>query len=99
MRGTRGGSILEFSGGQSGPWCVAGQTAIAGLPLANIERLDVRPVSLETPRASGWSLRGVTSHERYVAAEERAALVAQQAGLGRAEARCAALIPIRKNPA
>jgi hypothetical protein len=45
-------------------------------------------------------LRGITSNERYVVREkERDQLVAKQPALGRTEARCAALIPIRKNAA
>src|SRR5207244_4127762 len=43
-----------------------------------------------------WVLRGVTSHDRYVAAEERTALAAHRAPLGRPSATAAALIPIRK---
>ncbi|STN24827.1 Uncharacterised protein [Escherichia coli] len=45
-----------------------------------------------------WLLRGITSNERYVVREEKDRLVAKQPSLGRAEATCAALIPIRKNP-
>jgi chlorite dismutase len=41
---------------------------------------------------------GVTSHERYVQAQEHAALVTRQAPLGRPEAKRAALIPITKAP-
>ncbi len=44
-------------------------------------------------------LRGTTSNERYVERPERAALVAGQPALGRLEATCAALIPVRKSPA
>lgn len=46
-----------------------------------------------------WSLRGTSSNARYTTAPERAELVQRQASLGRAESRCAALIPIRKTPA
>uniref|UniRef100_UPI003B63C9C5 chlorite dismutase n=1 Tax=Pluralibacter gergoviae TaxID=61647 RepID=UPI003B63C9C5 len=48
--------------------------------------------------APKWLLRGITSNERYVVREEKDRLVAKQPSLGRAEATCAALIPIRKNP-
>jgi chlorite dismutase len=47
----------------------------------------------------GWVLRGVAGHVRYTEHREKEALVAVQAGLGRAEATRAALIPIRKNAA
>lgn len=46
-----------------------------------------------------WRLRGVTSNERYTTRAEKAQLAAVQAGLGRPEARRAALIPIRKSAA
>ena len=46
-----------------------------------------------------WTLRGITSNERYVERSEKKQLIAKQQGLGRPEARLAALIPIRKNPA
>jgi hypothetical protein len=49
---------------------------------------------------AAWVLRGITSNERYaVREEERSLLVAQQQGLGRPEATCAALIPIRMSGA
>lgn len=43
-----------------------------------------------------WLLRGITSNERYVARLEKDQLVAIQPALGRSQATCAALIPIRK---
>lgn len=39
------------------------------------------------------------SNERYVTRTEKESLVAKQEGLGRPEARCAVLIPVRKNGA
>jgi len=51
-----------------------------------------------TPNGS-WVLRGVTSHDRYVMAEERRALAQRQPPLGRTSATAAALIPIRKSTA
>ncbi len=44
-----------------------------------------------------WLLRGITSNERYVNRQEKDQLASQQPTLGRPEAVCAALIPIRKN--
>lgn len=44
-----------------------------------------------------WSLRGVTSYERYTHADEHAMLVASQPPIGRSEATRAALIPITKS--
>ena len=48
---------------------------------------------------TGWSLRGITSNERYVIREEKNQLASRQQGLGRNEATRAALIPIRKTAA
>ena len=44
-----------------------------------------------------WVLRGRTSNARYTQRDEQEALSARQAGLGRPEATCAALIPITKS--
>ncbi|HEV7802674.1 MAG TPA: chlorite dismutase family protein, partial [Burkholderiales bacterium] len=49
--------------------------------------------------ANRWQLIGVPSSARYVNKDEKAQLVRKQAGLGRNEATCAALIPIRKSDA
>lgn len=68
-------------------------------PLPGIPRLDVAAGSVSPqPLGTKWLLRGITSNERYVVREEKDRLVAKQPSLGRAEATCAALIPIRKNP-
>ena len=90
--------LVVFTGGASGPWRIQRIDAIIGESLPITERLTV----LEgegTPHLAeaDWVLRGVTSNERYVNEAERAALTARQAGLGRPEATCAALIPIRKS--
>ena len=50
-----------------------------------------------TPADAQWG--GVTSNERYVERSEKQQLLAVQEGLGRAESRYAALIPIRKSTA
>lgn len=50
------------------------------------------------PPNTSWQLTGVASHLRYAERAEKTALTAVQAGLGRPEATCAALIPIRKSP-
>ena len=51
------------------------------------------------PSQTSWRLAGVASHVRYVERPEKARLAEVQAGLGRVEASCAALIPIRKSAA
>lgn len=48
------------------------------------------------PEPSAWSLSGVTSYGRYATQAEQAALARVQVPPGRAEAQCAALIPIKK---
>jgi hypothetical protein len=90
--------LFTFVGGNAGPWEVVSLRAVTGDGLPPVDRLRI--VSGEVPKEDeGWSLRGVTSHERYVTRAEKTALVASQPDLGRPEATAAALIPIRKSPA
>ena len=92
--------LFSFIGGDTGLWRVARIEAIVGEPLPVTRRLEIAPgpEAPSTPQAA-WVLRGITSNERYVVREERSQLVTKQQDLGRHEATCAALIPIRKNPA
>lgn len=53
----------------------------------------------QLPSQTAWSLRGVVSNQRYTNRSELDALKAIQPPLGRKEATCAVLIPIRKSPA
>jgi len=92
--------IFAFVGGDTGPWRVVKTDTIVGESLPEVKRLNVvanAGISIETP--AGWMLRGITSNERYVSRDEKNELAAVQQGLGRSEATCAALIPIRKNAA
>lgn len=89
--------LFAFTGGAQGEWLATAQRAITGEPLPAIERLAVTPAA-QAP-VGAWSLRGITSNERYVERAEKAQLVATQEGLGRPQATCAALIPIRKSAA
>lgn len=92
--------LFQFVGGNTGLWRVVEVKTLMGEPLLEVSRLDV--VSGPKPESSfdaGWVLRGITSNERYVEREEKNTLVDKQQGLGRPEATCAALIPIRKNAA
>jgi hypothetical protein len=90
--------LVAFAGG-GGVWRVERQAAIAGAALPPVARVDV----LEGPAArrpvdrAAWTLRGVTSNERYVTRSEHDRLVARQPPLGRPEATRAALIPIAKS--
>jgi hypothetical protein len=49
------------------------------------------------PSKTLWVLRGLTSHDRYVTAEECKSLTVLSAPLGRPSSTAAALIPIRKS--
>jgi hypothetical protein len=89
--------LFTFVGGEIGPWRVVDIKPVMGEALADVKRLNVvnGAVPVE-PGATKWLLRGVTSNERYVTRPEKNQLVAKQPVLGRPEATCAALIPIRK---
>jgi chlorite dismutase len=92
--------LFSFMGGNTGAWRVTAMTAIAGEPLPAARRLEVASgAEIASDPKTAWVLRGITSHERYVDREERNQIVAKQLDLGRPEASCAALIPIRKNAA
>lgn len=92
--------LFHFVAGHSGPWQVKAAQCLCGDPLPAATRLAVVPDTPGfQPAGAAWSLRGITSNERYVTRAEKNALVAKQEGLGRPQASCAALIPIRKNAA
>jgi chlorite dismutase len=101
MAGLAQGAVSDccFHGGVEGEWQVEWQRAVCGAPLAAVPALAVRPTSAAPPEAPVWTLRGVTSHLRYATQAEVGQLAAVQEGLGRPQARCAALIPIRKSAA
>lgn len=88
--------LFSFVGGPRGAWSIVAQSAPSGDPLPAVERLEVHAGLAPLARDAAWRLCGVTSHDRYVERAEKARLVAVQQGLGRPEATCAALIPIRK---
>jgi len=91
-----------FVAGASGAWRIEHMTAVAGPPLALAGRLAVlEPAEASSLEAAGvqWRLDGATGHQRYTTRQELDTLVAIQQGLGRPQARCAALIPIRKSTA
>ncbi len=92
--------LFTFVGGSIGLWRIVRTDTLVGDPLVEAERLDVMSGSdaSSAPKAR-WTLRGITSNDRYVVREEKSQLLAKQQGLGRPEATCAALIPLRKNAA
>lgn len=89
--------IVSFTGGATGKWAIRSITAVAGAALDFAERLAVEPGRPTSNHR--WSLAGSTSNLRYTTSTERRRLQERQAGLDRAEARCAALIPIAKSDA
>ncbi len=93
--------LFSFVGGQTGLWRVAKMEAIAGQSLPAAKRVEVTSgrTSSSDPYAA-WTLHGITSNERYAVRDtEKIQIVTLQKTLGRPEATCAALIPIRKNAA
>lgn len=92
--------LFSFMGGDTGRWRVTAMQVIAGAPLPAAKRLDIVSNSEMPPDPlAAWVLRGITSNERYVDRAEKTQIVAKLLDLGRPEASCAALIPIRKNAA
>jgi chlorite dismutase len=95
--------FTTFRGGQSGAWQVTSLSPVKGASLPPMPRLSIihgEAIALPLiPSQSSWRLAGVASHLRYTERGEKTALDAVQAGLGRAEATRAALIPIRKSQA
>jgi hypothetical protein len=95
--------FTTFRGGQSGAWRMAALKAVTGEPLAAVAALSVvhsQAIALPLlPSPTAWRLAGVASHLRYVERAEKVLLAEGQAELGRPEARCAALIPIKKSSA
>lgn len=91
--------LFSFVADNAGPWCIQSMVGVTGEPLAAASHLSIVAGESALPPNAAWSLRGITSNERYVERAEKSALLGKQEGLGRAQATCAALIPIRKSPA
>ena len=91
--------MAAFVGGDAGSWVVRRLNTVVGAPLEAVSRVEM----FEGSGASRlndrhtWTLRGVTSNERYVSRRERDALAAKQEPLGRETSTQAALIPITKS--
>lgn len=91
--------LFTFVGGNAGPWEVASQRTVTGDALETVERLRIVPGLAPEEKVGGWTLRGVTSHDRYVTRAEKGTLTAAQPEIGRPAATAAAFIPIRKSAA
>lgn len=90
--------MIQFIGGSTGPWRVQELKAITGESLSAVSHLQVLEKISQT-HSGTWTLRGFSSNIRYANKSEKERLVAVQQGLGRPQATCAALIPIRKSEA
>ncbi len=86
----------SFVGGRQGPWRVTRLDSLRGIGLEAVERVQIVHGEWKESGAA-WVLRGLTSNLRYATRVEVEALRASQPALARPEARCAALIPIKKS--
>lgn len=101
--------LVTFTAGASGPWRidrikpVVGESLDFAPSLTMTERAVTERAVAEhadpSPNPDVWTLRGTTSNTRYTSRPEARSLAALQQGLGRRDATCAALIPVRKTPA
>ncbi len=95
-------SVLQptsFVAGSLGAWTLERVVPVVGASLAIAPRLAVVEGEATTPDGERtWSLRGITGHARYVERREKTRLDPVSPPLGRDEATCAVLIPIRKSP-
>lgn len=88
--------LVSFVGGNAGSWWITKSSAIIGDPLPHAEKMEIVTGKVNDSKRI-WVLRGVTSNERYVTRAEKEKLIKSQEQLGRPDANCAVLIPIRKN--
>lgn len=93
--------FTTFRGGQTGAWQVTLNSPVKGEGLFAVPALAITnnaSIALPIlPSSTAWRLAGVAGHVRYAEKTEREQLAEKQAPLGRKEATCAALIPIRKS--
>lgn len=92
--------LFSFMGGNTGRWRVTDMQVKVGAPLPAAKRLEIiAGAEMPSDADAAWVLRGITSNERYIVGPERSEMVAKQLALGRPEASCATLIPLRKSAA
>lgn len=91
-------SPVKFVAGENGSWRIEKIDEVIGSGLDIAPRLSIADGN-KHPVGGVWSLIGTSSNGRYVLRSEADELAAIQEGLGRPQATCAALIPIRKSAA
>ena len=95
--------FTTFRGGQAGVWRITALSPVKGDALPPVTAISITSgAAIALPllaSQTSWRVAGVASHLRYAERAEKVKLEEAQAGLGRAEATCAALIPIRKSSA
>jgi len=90
---------MVFVGGEIGEWEVELQQTLLGPALPNVRRIAVQSGDqVRTSPIGAWTVRGVTTNDRYTTRSEKSALLQKQAPIGRPEATRAALILLRKRP-
>ena len=92
-------NTFNFVGGSKGDWEVTRIATVRGPALENAARIKIVQGDASPVTGAAWVLRGVTSNARYATRTELDTLRSIQPSLARAEAVCAALIPIRKSAA
>jgi hypothetical protein len=93
-------ATFRFSGGTHGAWRVVRSTLLCGEPLAPCARVSIEPdFGAEPAPGTAWELCGFVSNVRYATRAESKQLADVQEGLGRPQAVCGALIPLRKHAA
>lgn len=91
------GGAVWFVAADRGPWTITAVEAVTGPGLPDAARLNA--TTSDPGSGCAWTLTGATSELRYTMRVEQDELVRRSPPLGRAEARQAALIPIRKSAA
>lgn len=102
MYGAARAKVLRFQAGDTGQWSIECVAAVKGGTLAPAARLAVESSlsgSMSSDRGAVWTLTGFVSNARYSTAAELKRMSSVSPQLGRPEATCAALIPIKKTPA
>ncbi len=92
-------SPVMFVAGDGGSWRIENIDRVIGDGLNIAPRLYIADGNNYPAENGVWSLIGTSSNGRYVRRSEADDLAAVQEGLGRPEATCGALIPIRKSAA